>query len=147
MNGEEDSLKTEGDLKDWLVKGRHLGGQGVNETTLGKYYITLHRNGYNLKSTLIGIAFEELQKLNDSIPAREKKNKLPLPLIRHLVNKLEAGPDGKSYFTPCFLCFGSFSVNICSALATPFYKVEGRRCHLSTKNSRRCSSEGYSICS
>lgn len=98
MSGEEDSLKTEEDLKDWLLKGRHLGGQGVDEETLGKYYVTLHRKGFNRKSTLIGITGEDLRELNDSIPERENKNKLPLPLRLHLVNKLAARPDGKSYF-------------------------------------------------
>ena len=94
MSGEEDSLKTEGDLKSWLVEVMRVDG-----ATLGKYYITLHRNGYKLKSTLIGITFEELRELNDSLPAKQKKNKLPFPLMRHLVNKLAAGPDGKSYLT------------------------------------------------
>lgn len=80
-------LKTEDDLKNWLVRPAEQGGRGVDESTLGNGYKTLYTNGFCYKSTLLGISLEELRDFNNGLS--DRNHKLSIPLIRELVNKLQ----------------------------------------------------------
>ena len=86
-NGDDDVLKTEDDLKNWLVRPAEQGGRGVDESTLGNGYKTLYTNGFHFKSTLLGISLEALRDFNNGLS--DRNHKLSIPLMLQLVNKLQ----------------------------------------------------------